>query len=119
MPARVLVVDDVPANLKILEAKLSAEYFDVLMAPNGKTALELALNEQPDIILLDVMMPEMDGPATLAALRQLPETAATPVIFLTAFARQTPRAGTPRAWPSTALSSGCARARWAGWWTRR
>lgn len=84
MPARVLVVDDVPANLKILEAKLTAEYFEVLMAPNGKTALDLALREQPDLILLDVMMPEMDGFEVCRQLKQNPDTVHIPVVMVTA-----------------------------------
>ncbi len=84
MPARVLVVDDVPANLKILEAKLSAEYFDVLTASNGKTALELALSEQPDIILLDVMMPEMDGFEVCRRLKADARTVHIPVVMVTA-----------------------------------
>jgi two-component system cell cycle response regulator len=84
MPARVLVVDDVPANLKILEAKLTAEYFDVLMASNGKTALDLALREQPDIILLDVMMPEMDGLEVCRRLKTDPRTVHIPVVMVTA-----------------------------------
>ena len=61
MTARVLVVDDVELNVKLLEAKLSSEYFQVIPAFNGPTALELADSELPDIILLDVMMPRMDG----------------------------------------------------------
>jgi two-component system cell cycle response regulator len=84
MPARVLVVDDVPANLKILEAKLTAEYFDVLMAPNGKVALELAVREQPDIILLDVMMPEMDGFEVCRRLKADGRTVHIPVVMVTA-----------------------------------
>lgn len=84
MPARVLVVDDVPANLKILEAKLTAEYFEILMAPNGMTALELALREQPDLILLDVMMPGMDGFEVCRRLKQDPNTVHIPVVMVTA-----------------------------------
>ena len=57
MTARILVVDDIPANVKLLEVKLTAEYFDVLTAPDGPTALELAHSEAPDLILSDVMMP--------------------------------------------------------------
>jgi two-component system cell cycle response regulator len=57
MTARVLVVDDVELNVKLLEAKLSSEYFEVIVADNGPVALELAETEMPDIILLDVMMP--------------------------------------------------------------
>ena len=59
MSARILVVDDVPANVKLLEARLSAEYFDVMTASNGAEALVLASRAECDIILLDVMMPDM------------------------------------------------------------
>src|SRR5512135_2826320 len=61
MSARVLVVDDVPANVKLLEARLSAEYFDVLTASSGAEALAVCTRAECDIILLDVMMPDMDG----------------------------------------------------------
>ena len=61
MSARILVVDDILPNVKLLEAKLSGEYFEVLTALNGPDALEIAENEGPDIVLLDVMMPGMDG----------------------------------------------------------
>ena len=69
MPHRVLVVDDVELNVKLLEAKLASEYFEVTTAYNGHSALELAEAEPPDIILLDVMMPRMDGLTFLAAAR--------------------------------------------------
>ena len=61
MTARVLVVDDIVANVKLLEAKLRAEYFEVVTAMNGPAALEIIQSEKPDIVLLDVMMPGMDG----------------------------------------------------------
>ena len=61
MTARVLVVDDIPVNVRVLEAKLAAEYFDVITAASGAEALEKVRTEAPDIALLDVMMPEMDG----------------------------------------------------------
>jgi len=61
MTARVLVVDDVELNVKLLEAKLSSEYFEVIAADNGQAALDLAESELPDIILLDVMIPRLDG----------------------------------------------------------
>src|SRR5260370_17045612 len=61
MSAGILVVDDVPANVKLLEARLSAEYFDVLTASNGTEALDICSRAECDIILLDVMMPDMDG----------------------------------------------------------
>lgn len=84
MPARVLVVDDVPANVKILEAKLTAEYFEVLTASHGRAALEIAQAEQPDIILLDVMMPEMDGFEACRRLKADARTAHIPVVMVTA-----------------------------------
>src|ERR1700749_186729 len=61
MTARILVVDDIEANVRLLEAQLSAEYYDVISAPDGPTALAMAAADKPDIILLDVMMPGMDG----------------------------------------------------------
>jgi two-component system, cell cycle response regulator len=61
MTARVLVVDDIPSNVKLLEAKLTAEYFEVITANNGEQALARIASDDPDIVLLDVMMPGMDG----------------------------------------------------------
>ena len=61
MTARILIVDDVPANTRLLEAKLSAEYYQVASAKDGFEALRMAHDWQPDLILLDVMMPGMDG----------------------------------------------------------
>ena len=61
MSARVLVVDDVDFNVKLLEAKLKYEFYDVFVARNGLEAIEKTKEHQPDIILMDVMMPEMDG----------------------------------------------------------
>jgi two-component system, cell cycle response regulator len=60
MTARILVVDDVLANVKLLEARLMAEYFDVVTAMSGPEALRICRSAQCDIVLLDVMMPEMD-----------------------------------------------------------
>ena len=84
MSARVLVVDDVLPNVKLLAAKLTREYFEVITASNGPEALEMVRRESPDIVLLDVMMPGMDGPTTLEKLRALPGLASTPVVFMTA-----------------------------------
>lgn len=84
MTARILVVDDAEANVRLLEAKLSAEYYDVLTAPDGPSALVMAAEQAPDIILLDVMMPGMDG---LEVCRRLKADAATrhiPVVLVTA-----------------------------------
>lgn len=84
MTARVLVVDDVELNVKLLAAKLASEYFEVLSANNGATALAMAEAEQPDIILLDVMMPRMDGFEVCSRLKANPLTADIPVVMVTA-----------------------------------
>ena len=84
MSGRVLVVDDVEANVKLLEAKLSSEYFDVLSAFNGPAALQIADTELPDVILLDVMMPRMDGFEVCRQLKANPRTADVPVVMVTA-----------------------------------
>ena len=84
MSARVLVVDDVEINIKLLEAKLASEYYEVLSATNGRAGLELAEKEAPDIVLLDVMMPGMDGFEACRRLKANPETAHLPVVMVTA-----------------------------------
>lgn len=84
MTARVLVVDDVPPNVKLLEAKLTSEYFDVLTAFSGPEALEVTSREHPDIILLDVMMPGMDGFEVCRRIKADPATAHIPVVMVTA-----------------------------------
>jgi two-component system cell cycle response regulator len=82
--ARILVVDDVPANLKLLEARLSAEYFDVRTTSNGADALKIAERAECDIILLDVMMPDMDGFEVCRRLKSNPATHYIPVLMVTA-----------------------------------
>ena len=84
MSARVLVVDDVMPNVKLLAAKLTREYFDVLTAYNGQQALELVKKESPDIVLLDVMMPGMDGFEVCQRIRSDTETMHIPVVMVTA-----------------------------------
>lgn len=84
MTARVLVVDDVLANVKLFEARLTAEYFEVLTAYNGPQALEICENEQADIVLLDVMMPGMDGFEVCQRLKTNPKTQHIPIIMVTA-----------------------------------
>lgn len=84
MSARVLVVDDLPANVKLLEAKLNSEYYDVLTANSGAGCLKMAKEQQPDIILLDVMMPEMDGFETCRRLKADPAVEHIPVVMVTA-----------------------------------
>lgn len=84
MSARILVVDDVAANLRLLEAKLGAEYYDVITASRGEEALLRARRDQPDMVLLDVMMPGLDGFEVCRRLKEDPATRHIPVIMLTA-----------------------------------
>ena len=84
MTARVLVVDDVPANVKLLEARLSAEYFDVTTAMNGVQALAICERAECDLVLLDVMMPDMDGFEVCRRLKTNPATQHIPVVMVTA-----------------------------------
>jgi two-component system cell cycle response regulator len=84
MTARVLVVDDVPANVKLLEARLSAEYFDVLTAMSGEEALAVCERAECDIVLLDVMMPDMDGFEVCRRLKVGLTTHHIPVVMVTA-----------------------------------
>ena len=84
MTARVLVVDDVDANVKLLEARLTAEYLEVRTARSGREALEICANEHADVVLLDVMMPGMDGFEVCRRLKSEPRTQHIPVIMVTA-----------------------------------
>src|SRR6266851_180444 len=84
MTARVLVVDDVELNVRLLTAKLASEYFEVVSADNGPAALDMVEAELPDIILLDVMMPRMDGFEVCRRLKANPHTADVPVVMVTA-----------------------------------
>jgi two-component system cell cycle response regulator len=84
MSARVLVVDDIPANVKLLEARLSAEYFDVVTAVCGADALKICERAECDVVLLDVMMPDMDGFEVCRRLKSNPVTHHIPVVMVTA-----------------------------------
>jgi two-component system cell cycle response regulator len=84
MTARVLVVDDILSNVKLLEAKLTAEYFEVITAFNGAECLARMDQGVPDIVLLDVMMPGMDGFEVCRRIKSNPRTAHVPVVMVTA-----------------------------------
>ncbi|MCA1403123.1 PleD family two-component system response regulator [Ensifer sp. IC3342] len=84
MTARILVVDDVPANVKLLEARLLAEYFDVLTAGDGQSALAICEKTAVDLVLLDIMMPGMDGFEVCERLKANSRTAHIPVVMVTA-----------------------------------
>jgi two-component system cell cycle response regulator len=84
MTARILVVDDIPANVRLLEVRLLAEYFEVVTANSGAEALEICETSKVDVVLLDVMMPEMDGFEVCRRLKSDPATAHLPVVMITA-----------------------------------
>src|SRR5439155_22523183 len=84
MTARVLVVDDIPSNVKLLEAKLAAEYFEVITATNGEQALARGVSDDPDIVLLDVMMPGMDGFEVCRQIKSNSKTTHIPIVMVTA-----------------------------------
>jgi putative two-component system response regulator len=79
---RILIVDDDPLNIKLMKAELPAEKFETLSAPDGPQAIQIVLNERPDLILLDIMMPEMDGFEVCQRLKSMEESKEIPVIFL-------------------------------------
>src|SRR3954462_7119332 len=84
MTAHVLVVDDVPANVKLLEARLSAEYFDVVTATGGEEALAICERAECDLVLLDALMPNMDGFEVCHRLKTNQQTHHIPVVMVTA-----------------------------------
>ena len=81
---KILVVDDQPINIKLLQRKLERQGMEVAVAYNGQECLDLVVKEKPDLILLDIMMPEMDGIETCQHLKSDPETKTVPIIFITA-----------------------------------
>ncbi len=91
MSARILVVDDILANRRLMQAKLEAKYYTVMLAENGPKALQAAEQEAPDIILLDVMMPGMDGYEVCRRLKANPVTGHIPVVMLTALSEASDR----------------------------
>ncbi len=83
-PARILLVDDVAANLQVLTAALEPEGYEIMAASGGTAALRVAARAQPDLILLDVLMPQPDGLETCRRLKSDPATRDIPVIFISA-----------------------------------
>jgi CheY-like chemotaxis protein len=81
---KILVVDDQPINIKLLQRKLERQGMDVFVAYNGRECLDIVENIQPDLILLDIMMPQMDGIETCQRLKSNPVTETIPIIFITA-----------------------------------
>ncbi|MFK7944659.1 MAG: PleD family two-component system response regulator [Paracoccaceae bacterium] len=91
MPGRVLIVEDSGTNRMILRARLNKAYYDVVEAEDGETALELAISEKPDLVLLDVMLPGIDGFEVCRKLKADPATLHVPVVMLTALDKQEDR----------------------------
>lgn len=81
---KILVVDDQPINIKLLQRNLERQDMDILVAYNGRECLDIVEQELPDLILLDIMMPEMDGIETCQHLKANPATETIPIIFITA-----------------------------------
>ncbi|MBF0233983.1 MAG: response regulator, partial [Desulfamplus sp.] len=82
--SNILIVDDTPANLKVLSDILKSQGFKVRPVPNGKLALQTAEKEPPDLILLDIMMPEMDGFEVCRHFKENPKLKDIPIIFISA-----------------------------------
>ncbi len=86
-PARVLVVDNEPQNLELVEAILAPAGYEVLLASNGEEALALTNEKQPDLIILDLMMPGLSGFEVCARVKMHPQTGGVPVLFVTALSQ--------------------------------
>jgi len=84
MKGRILVVDDEVAIVRVLRDRLEMEGFEVLVAYDGAEGVEVARRERPDLIILDIIMPHMDGLTAARILREDPETAHIPIVMLTA-----------------------------------
>lgn len=83
---RILVVEDNPDNREIMSAVLRHRGYEVVMAEDGEKALELVGDQRPDLVLMDISLPRMDGYEATARLRELPQTADVPVIAVSAHA---------------------------------
>jgi two-component system alkaline phosphatase synthesis response regulator PhoP len=89
MMKKILVVDDEPYIVKLIESRLKANDYEVIVSYDGEEGLAKAIQSLPDLIILDIMMPKMDGPAIAEAIRANPKTARIPIIFLTALVKKT------------------------------
>src|SRR6266542_2987266 len=85
---RILICDDDPVILRLLQVNLELEGYDVMSAHHGEEALELASKEVPDLVILDIMMPRLDGYQTAERLKSQESTKQVPIIFVSAKAQQ-------------------------------
>ena len=83
-PPLILVVDDVPDNIDILQMRLESQGYDVIAAADGEQALAVVHERLPDLVLLDIMMPGMDGYQTIQEIRSMPRFASLPIVAVTA-----------------------------------
>jgi len=81
-----LVADDDPAILELVRINLEARGYQVLTVDNGADAIRIAIREKPDLLILDVLMPEVDGYEVMRVLKESPETAHIPIVVLTVYA---------------------------------
>ncbi len=99
MNEKILIVEDNPRNMKLLEMTLRAKGYTLLEATDGGEALDTAIRERPDLIIIDIQLPKMNGLAVTKKLRETPEFRHTPIIALTAYAMKGDR--------ERALNAGC------------
>ena len=101
---KLLVVDDIPENVRLLEAVLAPHGYDIVTAADGAEALAVVESEQPDLVLLDIFMPGLDGYEVCGRLRENEATAVLPVIMVTSSTART-RRGRSRRGPTTSSRS--------------
>lgn len=88
---KILIVEDIPDNAELARRMLVSAGYQVLHAPDAETGLEMALSQKPDLILLDLGLPDYDGQTLAGWLRERPETATMPIVALTAWPEETAR----------------------------
>ena len=86
MKEKILIVEDSPLNMKLLEMVLRAKSYTLLKATDGEEALDIAVREQPDLIIMDIQLPKMSGLEVVRRLRETPAFSHTPIIAITAYA---------------------------------
>ena len=86
MKEKILIVEDNPLNMRLLKMVLRAENYTLLMATDGEEALDMAMREQPDLIIMDIQLPKMNGLEVTRKLRETPAFSHTPIIAITAYA---------------------------------
>ena len=112
-PPRILIVDDNPTNVKVLQTRLVADGYEIVTAGDGEEALTVAREHVPDLILLDVMMPKLDGFEVCRRLRADPKVPFTPIILVTAMSdpknviEGLEAGGDEYLWPNSSGSAGC------------